>query len=71
MTWPRLTGLRWILCKLGFALEQEDDAAGFLGVKFDRDSETGMVEMKQTGLVLILAGSIFYSTVSFQKLTSD
>ena len=39
------------LCKLGVALEQEDDAAGFLGVKFDRDSETGMLEMKQTGLI--------------------
>ena len=39
------------LCKLGVALEQEDDAAGFLGVKFDRDSETGMIEMKQTGLI--------------------
>ena len=39
------------LCKLGVALEQEDDAAGFLGVKFDCDSETGMIEMKQTGLI--------------------
>ena len=39
------------LYKLGVALEQEDDAAGFLGVKFDRDSETGMIEMKQTGLI--------------------
>jgi len=39
------------LCKLGVALEQEDDAAAFLGVKFDRDSETGMLEMKQTGLI--------------------
>jgi hypothetical protein len=39
------------LCKLGVALEQEDDAAGFLGVKFDCDSNTGMIEMKQTGLI--------------------
>ena len=39
------------LCKLGVALEQEDDAAGFLGVKFDRDNETGMLEMKQAGLM--------------------
>jgi hypothetical protein len=38
------------LCKLGVALEQEDDAAGFLGVNFDRDSNTGMIEMNQTGL---------------------
>ena len=39
------------LCKLGVALEQEDDAAGFLGVKFDRDNKTGMLDMKQTGLI--------------------
>ena len=39
------------LCKLGVALEQEDDAAGFLRVKFDCDSKTGMIEMKQTGLI--------------------
>ena len=40
------------LCKLGVTLEQEDDAAGFLGVKFYRESETGMLEMKQTSLNL-------------------
>ncbi len=34
------------LCKLGVALEQEDDAAGFLGVKMERDSDTGLLEMK-------------------------
>ena len=39
------------LCKFGVALEQEDDAAGFLGVKMDRDSNTGLIEMKQTGLI--------------------
>ena len=39
------------LCKLGVALEQEDDAAGFLGVKMERDSNTGLLEMKQTGLI--------------------
>ena len=39
------------LCKLSVALEQEDDAAGFLGVKFDCDSKTGMIEMKHTGLI--------------------
>jgi hypothetical protein len=39
------------LCKLGVALEQEDDAAGFLGVKIARDSNTGLLEMKQTGLI--------------------
>jgi hypothetical protein len=39
------------LCKLGVLLEQEDDAAGFLGVKMERDSSTGLLEMKQTGLI--------------------
>ncbi len=39
------------LCKLGVVLEQEDDAAGFLGVKMEHDSTTGLLEMKQTGLI--------------------
>ncbi len=39
------------LCKLGVALEQEDDAAGFLGVKMECDCNTGLLEMKQTGLI--------------------
>ncbi len=39
------------LCKLGVALEQEDDAAGFLGVKMERDSKTGLLEMKETSLI--------------------
>ncbi len=39
------------LCKLGVALEQEDDVAGFLGVKMEWDSNTGLLEMKQTGLI--------------------
>ena len=39
------------LCKLVAALEQEDYAAGFLGVKMERDSNTGLLEMKQTGLI--------------------
>ena len=36
---------------LGVDLEQEDDAAGFLGVTLERDPETGLLEMKQTGLI--------------------
>ncbi len=39
------------LHELGVDLEQEDDAAGFLGVTLERDSETGLLEMKQTGLI--------------------
>ncbi len=39
------------LCELGVALEQEDNAAGFLGVTLEWDPETGLLEMKQTGLI--------------------
>ena len=39
------------LRELGVDLEQEDDAAGFLGVTLERDPETGLLEMKQTGLI--------------------
>ena len=33
------------LCKIGVALEQEENAAGFLGVSMERDSNTGLLEM--------------------------
>ena len=36
---------------LGVDLEQEDDAAGFLGVTLEQDPETSLLEMKQTGLI--------------------
>ena len=39
------------LREVGVDLEQEDDAAGFLGVRLERDSETGLLEMKQEGLI--------------------
>ena len=39
------------LHKLGVDLEQEDNAAGFLGVTLDRDISTSLLEMKQTGLI--------------------
>ena len=32
-------------------MEQEDDAAGFLGVTLGRDETTGLMEMKQVGLI--------------------
>jgi hypothetical protein len=32
-------------------LEQEENAAGFLGVQLERDSNTGLFELKQTGLI--------------------
>ncbi len=36
---------------LGADLKQEDDAAGFLGVTLECNPETGLLEMKQTGLI--------------------
>jgi hypothetical protein len=36
---------------LGVDLEQEDDAAGFLGVTLDRDGLSGLLEMEQMGLI--------------------
>jgi hypothetical protein len=39
------------LRELGINLEQEDNAAGFLGATLERDPETGLLEMKQTGLI--------------------
>ena len=35
----------------GVYLEQEYDAAGFLGVTLSRDEATGLMEMKQVGLI--------------------
>jgi hypothetical protein len=37
--------------ELGVDLEQEDDAARFLGVTLEWNPETGLLEMKQTGLI--------------------
>jgi hypothetical protein len=39
------------LRELGVNLEQEDDAARFLGVTLERNPETGLLQMKQTGLI--------------------
>ena len=35
---------------IGVDLEQEEDAAGFMGVNLERDEETGLLKMKQPGL---------------------
>ncbi len=39
------------LRELGVDLEQEDDAARFLGVTLECNPETNLIEMKQTGLI--------------------
>ena len=38
------------LCKQGLLLEQEDDAAGFLGVKMSKTTD-GKIGLMQTGLI--------------------
>jgi hypothetical protein len=40
-----------VLRKLGVDLEQEDDVARFLGITLDCDGPSGLLEMKQTGLI--------------------
>lgn len=39
------------LIEQGVDLEEEDDAAGFLGVKIIKDDRTGLLELKQEGLI--------------------
>ena len=39
------------LCEQGVDLEQEEDAAGFLGVTLGLDEKTGLMEMKQVGII--------------------
>jgi hypothetical protein len=48
---PRINQVAMKLGDLGIDLEKEDDAAGFLGVTLDHDASTGLLEMKQTGLI--------------------
>ncbi len=48
---PKINGVDMDLQKLGVDLEQEDNAAGFLGVTLDRNASTGLLEMKQSGLI--------------------
>jgi hypothetical protein len=51
-------------------LEQEGDAAGFLGVMMEIDPTTGLMELKQTGLIdrVIETLGLYISTTS-EKLT--
>jgi hypothetical protein len=42
------------LREVGVDLEQETDAAGFLGIQMEHDSDTGLLEMKQEKLTLCI-----------------
>ncbi len=46
------------LREVGVDLEQETDAAGFLGIQMERDPDTGLLEMKQEGLTLCIIGAM-------------
>ncbi len=48
---PQINQVAMKLQDLGIDLEKEDNAAGFLGVTLDHDASTGLLEMKQTGLI--------------------
>ncbi len=48
---PQINHIAMDLRERGVDLEKEDDAAGFLGVTLDHDVSTGLLEMKQTGLI--------------------
>ncbi len=48
---PRINQVAMKLQDLGVDLKKEDNAARFLGVTLDRDASTGLLEMKQTGLI--------------------
>ena len=39
------------LCNIGVDIEQEEYAAGFMGVNLEHDEETSLLEMKQPGLI--------------------
>ena len=48
---PQINSITMDLHKRSVDLENKDDAAGFLGVTLDCDMTTGLLEMKQTGLI--------------------
>jgi hypothetical protein len=48
---PQINQVAMKLRVLCVDLEQEDNVAGFLGVTLDRDASTGLLKMKQTGLI--------------------
>ena len=48
---PLINHVAMELRKLGVDLEQDDNAAGFLGFTLDCDASSGLLEMKQTGLI--------------------
>ncbi len=57
------------LPELGMDLKQEDDAAGFLGVTLEQDSETGLLEMKQAGLIKHIIKSLGLDDGAKRKFT--
>ena len=54
------------LCKLG---RQEDDTTRFPGVMLEQDPETGLLEMKQTGLIKCIIKALWLDDAAKGKFT--
>jgi hypothetical protein len=48
---PLIIRVAMELCELGVDLEQEGNAAGFLRITLDHDASSGLLELKQKGLI--------------------
>ena len=58
------------LRELGVDLEQEDDADGFICVNIERDLKTGLLDMKQIGLIQrVINAVVLYFGISKGKFT--
>ena len=60
--------LATLFCHSGVDLEQEDNAAGFLGVRIEHN-ESGLLEMKQKGLIdcIIEALVLYVCTIEYNS----
>jgi hypothetical protein len=61
------------LREVGVDLEQETDAAGFLGIQMECDPDTGILEMKQEGLTLCIieAMGLDVGTVTPKRIPAE
>jgi hypothetical protein len=64
-----INGSAMQLCELGVGLEQENDDTGFLEVTLERDPETGLLEMQQTGLIKCIIKALRLDDGAKEKLT--
>ncbi len=55
---PRINHITMDLLNFGVDLEKEGNATGFLGVTLNRDPSTGLLQMKQTGMIKRVAKAL-------------